>query len=412
MRLPKEGHISFEELKVDFGYSTFEGSLFLYTEEENKFRQEFRKFVKKEVEPVADRIDREENFDLIHEILKKMGKAGYYSLAFPKEIGGGGKGLVYRTIMGEELTAISYATAVTYGASAALYAMPIIKFGTKEQHEKFLKPIMHGEKLGAIAMTEPGAGCDVVGGMRCSAKKSGDGYIINGEKRFITNGSKADYLLLYVITNPNVKPNEGISAFIFPTNTEGFKVIKDYELMGRRGSKNSHLAFKDCWVPDICLLGQENKGFNILMSGLDGERVFAASQYMGIARSAFEIALKYSAERMQFKRAIREFEGVSFKLAEMYSLLEASRLLDLRAARMIDADRRATKEAAIAKFFAADAAVKICSEALQILGGIGYTKEYPIERYYRDVKIGQISAGSSEIMRFLTQRELFREIGL
>ncbi|MEM2959262.1 MAG: acyl-CoA dehydrogenase family protein, partial [Candidatus Jordarchaeaceae archaeon] len=142
------------------------------------------------------------------------------------------------------------------------------------------------------------------------------------------------------------------------------------------------------------------------------ERVFAASQYMGIARSAFEIALKYSAERMQFKRAIREFEGVSFKLAEMYSLLEASRLLDLRAARMIDADRRATKEAAIAKFFAADAAVKICSEALQILGGIGYTKEYPIERYYRDVKIGQISAGSSEIMRFLTQRELFREIGL
>jgi alkylation response protein AidB-like acyl-CoA dehydrogenase len=409
--LPKEGHVTFEELNVNFGYSTFEGSLFLYTEEENEFRQEFREFVKNEVEPLADRIDREENFDLIHGVLKKMGKKGYISLAFPEEIGGGGKGLVYRTIMGEELTAISYATAVTYGASCALYVMPIIHYGTREQHEKFLKPIMNGEKIGAIAMTEPGAGCDVVGGMRCSAKRSEDGYVINGEKRFITNGSKASHILLYVITNPSVKANQGISAFIFPTDTEGFEVVKDYELLGRRGSKNSHLAFHDCWVPEECLLGGENKGFNILMSGLDGERVFATSQYMGIARSAFEVALKYSAQRMQFKQAIREFEGVSFKLAEMYANIEASRLLDLRAARMIDAEHKATKEAAIAKFFTADMAVKTCTEALQILGGIGYTKEYPLERYFRDVKIGQISAGSSEIMRFLTQRELFREIG-
>ncbi|MFB0561181.1 MAG: acyl-CoA dehydrogenase family protein [Candidatus Lokiarchaeia archaeon] len=410
--MPQEGHIPFEELNVDFGYSTFEGSLFLYTEEENEFRMEFRKFVKDELEPVTERIEREENFELIHEILKKMGKKGYLSIAFPKEIGGGGRGLVYRTIMGEELTAISYATSVTYGGSCALYAMPIIKFGTQEQHEKFLKPIMNGEKIGAIAMTEPGAGCDVVGGMRCSAKRSEEGYVINGEKRFITNGSRADFLLLYVKTSPEAKAREGISAFIFPTDTEGYEVVKDYELMGRRGSVNSHLSFKDCWVPGDCLLGEENKGFNILMDGLDGERVFATSGYIGLARSAFEIALKYSAERTQFKRAIREFEGVSFKLAEMYASIEAARLLDLRAARMIDADRRATKEAAIAKFFTADMVIKVCNEALQILGGIGYTKEYPIERYYRDAKIGQISAGSSEIMRFLTQRELFREIGI
>ena len=412
MLVPKADHISFEELSVEFGYSTFEGSLFLYTEEENSFRQEFREFVRNEVLPVADRIDREDNFDLIHDILKKMGRKGYISIAFPEDIGGGGKGLVYRTIVGEELTAASYATAVTYGGSAALYAMPIIKFGTPEQHEKYLKPIMDGEKLGAIAMTEPGAGCDVVGGMRCTAKRSGDGYVINGEKRFITNGSRADFLLLYVKTNLDVKPREGISAFIFPTDTEGFKAVKDYELMGRRGSVNSHLVFKDCWVPESCLLGEENKGFDILMSGLDGERVFATSQYIGLARAAFEIALKYAAERMQFRRAIREFEGISFKLAEMYANIEAARLLDLRAARMIDAGLRATKEAAIAKFFTADMTVKICSEALQVLGGIGYTKEYPVERFYRDAKIGQISAGSSEIMRFLTQRELFREIGV
>ncbi len=410
--MPQEGHIPFEELNVDFGYSTFEGSLFLYTEEENEFRQEIRKFVKDELEPIADKIDREESFELIHETLKKMGKEGYLSIAFPKEIGGGGKGLVYRTILGEELTAISYATAVTYGASCALFAMPIIKFGTQEQHEKFLKPIMDGEKIGAIAMTEPGGGCDVVSGMQCSAKRNEDGYVINGEKRFITNGSKADFLLLYVKTNPDVKAREGISAFIFPTDTEGYEAVKDYELMGRRGSVNSHLSFRDCWVPEGCLLGEENKGFNILMSGLDGERVFATSQYIGLARSAFEVALKYSAERMQFRRPIRQFEGISFKLAEMYANIEAARLLDMRAARMIDANRRATKEAAIAKFFTADMTVKICSEALQVLGGIGYTKEYPVERFYRDAKIGQISAGSSEIMRFLTQRELFREIGV
>ncbi|MGQ9723312.1 MAG: acyl-CoA dehydrogenase family protein [Candidatus Jordarchaeum sp.] len=247
--------------------------------------------------------------------------------------------------------------------------------------------------------------------MRTRAKLDGDEYVINGEKRFITNGSRADFILLYAITNPEVSARKGMSAFIFPTDTEGFEVVKDYELMGRSGSVNSHLRFNNCRIPRENLLGPENKGFQVLMHGLNDERAFAASQYIGVARSAFEIAAKYSAMRMQFKRAIREFEGVSFKIAEMYASIEAGRLLVLRAARMIDAGLSPTKEVAVAKFFTADKSMEICAEALQVLGGIGYTKEYPLERYLRDIRIAQIGAGSSEIMRFLAQRELYREVG-
>jgi len=408
--MPKEGHISFEELGVKFGSSATPSSLFLYTDEENRFREEFRKFVLSEVFPVADRIDKENNVELSHEVVRKMAKSGYLKAAFPKQIGGDGKGLVYRTILGEELTSASYSASVTFGASAALYAMPILKFGTKEQLEKFIRPIMKGE-LGAIAITESTGGSDAVGGMKTRAKKEGDEYVINGEKRFITNGSKADYLLLYAITNPDVKTSHGMSAFIFPTKTKGFEVVKDYELMGRRGSVNSHLRFNNCRIPKENLLGTENKGVEILMSGLDGERVFAASQYMGISRSAYEVAAKYAAERMQFGRPLREFEGINFKISEMYANIESARLMLLRAARMIDAGVRATKEAAAAKFLGVDSAVKTCNEALQVLGGIGYTKEYPVERYLRDIRIGQLSAGSSEILRFLVQREIYREMG-
>lgn len=409
--MPREGHISFQDLNIKQGYSTTPGSLFLYTKEENEFREKFREYVAKNITPNVERIERENNADLVRDVLRGLAKEGYMSIAFPKEIGGGGRGLVYRTIIGEELTAANYAVAVTLGASAALYSMPIIRFGTHVQQEKYLKPIMTGEGLGAIGITEPTGGSDAVGGMKTSARLEGDSYIINGEKRFITNGSRADYILLYAITDPKVKPRHGMSAFIFPTKTKGFEVAKDYELMGRRGSVNSHLKFSNCAIPKENLLGKEGGGFDVLMHGLDGERVFAASQYLGTGRSAFEVAAKYSGERVQFGEPIRSFEGISFKIAEMYAKIEAGRLLILRAARMIDAGLRASKEAAAAKFLASDMAMKICVDALQVVGGIGYTKEYPLERYMRDVKVGQIAAGSSEILRFLVQREIYKELG-
>ncbi|MBI4362630.1 MAG: acyl-CoA/acyl-ACP dehydrogenase [Euryarchaeota archaeon] len=408
--MPREGHIPFEELGVDFGSSMTPGSLQPYTREENDFRLRFRGFVKKEVFPVADRIDREDNVALSKEVNQKMVKEGWVKATYPKSIGGDGLGVVHRTILGEELTAASYSAAVTYGASACLYGGPVLKFGTPLQLEKFARPILQGQ-LGAICITEPTGGSDAVGGMRTRAVREGDGYTINGTKRFITNGSIADYLLLYTISNPEAKPHQGMSAFIVPAKTRGFRVVKDFELMGRRGRVNSVLEFKDMHLPRENLLGKEHGGFEILMEGLDGERVFAGSQYLGISRSAFEIGAKYAAERMQFKKPLRDFEGISFKIAEMYANIEAARLMLLRAARMIDGGQRATKETAAAKFLACDTAVRVCNEAFQTVGGIAYTKEYPLERYLRDIRIGQLSAGSSEIMRFLVQREMYREMG-
>jgi alkylation response protein AidB-like acyl-CoA dehydrogenase len=406
--------ITYEDLKHEIGESMFPGSLYLYSKEENEFRFKLRKFTQDEIAPLVSRIEKEANFELCLEAYQKLGKAGYLNLSFPKSIGGQGKGYVYRTIFGEELAAVNSAVVVTYGASANLFAAPIIHFGTEEQKKKYLPGIMKGEILGAIGITEPSAGSDAVGGMKTTAIKQGDKYIINGEKRYITNGSRADFILIYVLTNPKApKKHQGISAFIFPTDTPGFERVKDFDLAGRRGSINSYLRFKDCEIPAENLVGgpeMENKGLKIMMSGLDGERCFTCSQYVGIARTAFEIAIKYADIRIQFEKKLREFEGISFKIAEMYAKLEAGRLLMLRAARMLDDGLNATKEVAAAKFTCANNQMEIVVDAMQILGGIGYTKEFPMEQLLRDSKISQISAGTVEILKFLCQRELYQAL--
>jgi alkylation response protein AidB-like acyl-CoA dehydrogenase len=407
--MSKNGHINFEDLNFQYGESMTPGSYFMFTDEENKFRQEIREYAINEIDPYVAQIDREHNVELTVKLVRKLGKK-YFPLAFPKEIGGFGKGTVYRMIFGEELSAVHYPTAVIYGCSCNLFGVPIIHFGTSEQHEKFLKPIMDGTALGALGITEPTAGSDAVGGIRTTAERKGDYYVINGEKRFITNGSIAKYILLYCITNPNVHPREGISAIVFPTHTPGFEVVKDYDLMGRRGCVNSHLKFHNCEVPIENLIGNENEGVKVMLYGLDAERVFVGSQYLGISRSAFEIAAKYSSLRIQFKKELKRFEGISFKIAEMYMNIEAGRMMLLRAGRMIDDNFPATKEAAAAKCLVSDNAVKIVSDALQVVGGIGYTKEFPLERYYRDVRIAQIGGGTAEILRYLVQREIYNKL--
>ncbi|MHA1266249.1 MAG: acyl-CoA dehydrogenase family protein [Candidatus Helarchaeota archaeon] len=408
--------ITFADLHHEYGESMFPGSLYLYTDEENTFRTELRQFILKEIAPLVKDIEKEASFDLCLEAYRRLGKAGYLTFSFPKSIGGQGKGYVYRTIFGEELAAVNSAVVVTYGASANLFAAPIIHFGTEQQKQKYLSGIMSGKKLGAIGITEPSAGSDAVGGMKTTAIKKGDLYIINGEKRYITNGSRADYILLYALTNPNApKKHHGISAFIFETDTPGFERVKDFELAGRRGSINSYLRFNNCEVPAENLVGgpeMENKGLKIMMHGLDGERCFTCSQYVGIARTAFEIATKYANLRVQFQKRLRDFEGISFKIAEMYAKLEAGRLLMLRAARMLDEGLNATKEVAAAKFTCANSQMEIVIEAMQILGGIGYTKEMPLEQLLRDSKISQISAGTVEILKFLCQREIYKALNL
>jgi alkylation response protein AidB-like acyl-CoA dehydrogenase len=247
--------------------------------------------------------------------------------------------------------------------------------------------------------------------MDLRARREGDYYILNGEKRFITNGSVADYICLYVVTNDQVKRHQGLSALIFETNTPGFKVVKDYNHMGRRGMPNSHLRFENCKVPVENLLHKENEGVEVLMFGLDGERTFTASQYLGLARSAFEVAYRYAHKRHQFKKSIYSFEAISFKLSDMYMELELNRIAMAQIARMLDQGHYCRATVAALKAKLADEAVKITQEAIQVVGGIGYSEEFPLERHYRDAKIGQIAAGSTEIMKYLISREMIRMWG-
>jgi butyryl-CoA dehydrogenase len=404
-----EGHVHFEDLKLEYGYSCMPERLPYYSKEENDFRMEVRKWCKENVLPVAERIDREDNKELAVETLRKMKK--YLNIIIPEEVGGLGKGILYRTIFGEELTAFSYSLAGIFGASSCLFAGPVIEFGTLEQKKKYLPRIGDGSKIGAIGITEPTGGSDAIGGMRLKAKKEGDYYILNGEKCFITNGSVADYICLYAITNDQVKTHHGMSAFIFETNTPGFEVIKDYKHMGRRGMPNSHLRFNNCKVPVENLLHKENSGLDVLLFGLDGERTFTASQYLGLARSAFEVAYKYAHKREQFGKSLYSFQGISFKLSEMFMDIELNRLALAQIARLLDEGHYYRASVAAIKTRLADATVKITQDAIQIVGGLGYSEEYPLERFYRDAKIGQISAGTSEIMRYLITTEMIRMWG-
>ncbi|MFX1452346.1 MAG: acyl-CoA dehydrogenase family protein [Promethearchaeota archaeon] len=404
------GHVHFEDLDMEFGYSCMPNRLHFYSKEENDFRMEVREWCRENVLPVAEKRDRKRDKKLAVEILRKM--KPYLNIIIPEEAGGLGKGILYRTIFGEELTAYSYALAGIFGGSSCLFAGPIIEFGTSGQKKKYLSGIADGTKIGAIGITEPTGGSDAIGGMRLNAKKEGDYYILNGEKCFITNGSIADYICLYAITNDKVKPHQGMTAFIFETDTPGFEVIKDYKHMGRRGMPNSHLRFINCKVPVENVLHKENSGLDVLQFGLDGERTFTASQYLGLARSAFEIAYRYAHKREQFKKPLYSFQGISFKISEMFMDIELSRIAIAQIARMLDEGKYCRPWVASIKARIADATVKITQDAIQIVGGLGYSEEYPLERYYRDAKIGQISAGTAEIMRYLITTEMKRMWGI
>ncbi|MFX1564123.1 MAG: acyl-CoA dehydrogenase family protein, partial [Promethearchaeota archaeon] len=267
-----------------------------------------------------------------------------------------------------------------------------------------------GEKIGALGITEPNVGSDVAG-TETQAKLQGDNYVINGEKRFITNGPVADFLLCYTVTDPKAKAKNGMTAFIVETKLPGFEVVEEYELLGMNGAHVGHLALHDVKVSKENVLGTVNEGFEVVMAGLNAERTILAAEMNGIARAALKEAIKYSDERVQFGRKIREFEGISFKIADMAMNLEAAQLLTIKAARLIDEGKPATKAAAIAKLFAGETAISTATEALQVLGGIGYTKKRPVERYLRDARLMTIGGGTAEILRYLIQREVYHEFG-
>lgn len=379
-----------------------------FTEEENAFRKELREFIEAEIAPHTR--DIEENNRYPRDLIKKMGDAGYLAVFHPPEYGGSGKGLSTEIIVCEELSAVNPAMDMGRMASVTLFGAPVRRFGTEEQKKKYLIPVIKGEKIGAIGITEPDVGSDTAG-MKTKAVREGDEYIINGEKKFITNGSQADYICLFAITNPDVHPKNGMSGFIFPTNTRGFSVVEDHQMMGMSGARVSRLKFENCRIPAENLVGEENKGFRVLMDELDSERTAIAAEAVGYCRTPYEEAVKWSCERVQFDQPIRYFEGVSFKIAEMATKIEAARLLVLKAARMYDRGLKITKEAAMAKIFATETAVDVANNALQILGGNGYTKNYRTEQFLRDARIMMIGGGTAEILRFLIQREIYKEKG-
>ncbi len=372
---------------------------------EARFREKVRRFAREHVAPVAQKVE-EGMFP--REILQKLGEQHLLGTAFSKTDGGVGLGWSFEVIVAEEISAVSAATEMARLASGALYAAPLVYFASKAQRHKFLRPVLAGNKVGALALTEPGAGSDA-GSIKTHAERRGQGFVLNGEKRFITNGGVADFLFVFAVTNPAKPPKSGVSALLVPRDSQGVQTVKTYGLLGMHGANVVHLRFQNVDVPEENVVGRLHRGFPILLDELDRERPAVAAGMLGIARSAFESAVEYSSKREQFGRPIKEFEGVSFKLADMLVKLEASRLLILRAARLLDEGKLARLEGAVAKLFATESAFEITHQALQVHGGIGYTKDLPIERYFRDARFMMIGGGTSEIMRFLIQREIYKK---
>ena len=380
----------------------------MYTEEEQKFRLELRELLRQELEPLVPKIESEELSPA--EFARKLGAKGYMGLLYPKEVGGTGKGIVYDSIVAEEVAYISPVTDTCRSVTSLMAAAPIYRFGTAAQIENYLRPLISGQAIGAIAISEPTGGSDAAG-MRTRAERKGDDYIVNGQKHWITNAGIADIIILFAITSTDVHPHQGMSAFIVETNTPGFRILSNPDVMGLRGIPHSEIVFDNMALPVANLLGPENQGWHVLTDELASERINIASRAMGAARRCYEDALKHSATREQFSRKIRRFEGISFKIAEMKCDLDAMRMLILRAARMYDQGLRVEKEAAIAKLFAAERGFQIADKALQIHGAQGYFKGSAVEQFFRDIRAYRLAGGTDEIMKFLIQREEYRDFG-
>ena len=360
-------------------------------------RELFRKFAETEVKPLAQEIDEQERFP--RETVDKLAKYGFMGIPFPREVGGQGCDTLTYVMCVEELSRVCGTTGVILSAHTSLAANPIKQFGTPAQQEKYLAPLCRGEKLGAFGLTEPGAGTDA-SGQQTRAEKQGDHYVLNGSKIFITNGGQADVYIIFAMTDKS-KGTKGISAFIVEKGFPGFSIGTKEKKMGIRGSSTTELIFENCVVPAENLLGQEGKGFGIAMQTLDGGRIGIAAQALGLAQGAFDETVKYVKERKQFGRPIMKFQNTQFTLADLKTQIEAARLLVYRAAYAKDTQKRFSAEAAMAKLFAAETAMNVTTKCVQLFGGYGYTREYPVERMMRDAKITEIYEGTSEVQRMV-----------
>lgn len=377
---------------------------FLLTEEQEMMREMVRRFAEQEVAPTAAIRDEEERFDPA--IFKKMAELGLTGIPWPEEWGGAGAGFLSYAIAVEELARVCASTAVTLSAHISLAGWPIYKFGTKEQKERFLRPMAEGRKIGAYGLTEPGSGSDAAA-MRTTAVRDGETYILNGSKIFITNAGVADTYVVFALTQPELK-HKGITAFIVEAGMEGFSVGKKEKKLGIRASTTAEIRFDDVRVPAENRLGEEGEGFKIAMITLDGGRNGIAAQALGIAQGALEQAISYAKERKQFGKPIGDQQAIRFKLADMATKIEAARLLTHQAAWLEDEGLPYGKASAMAKLFASDTAMEVTTEAVQIFGGYGYTRDYPVERMMRDAKITQIYEGTNEIQRLVISNFLMK----
>ncbi|MDA5108199.1 acyl-CoA dehydrogenase [Brevibacillus thermoruber] len=378
---------------------------FQLTEEQEMLRKMIRDFAENQVAPTAAERDEEERFD--RSIFEQMAELGLTGIPWPEKYGGAGADYLSYVLAVEELSRVDASIGVTLSAHVSLASWPIYKFGTEEQKQKYLRPLAEGKKLGAYCLTEPGSGSDAAG-MRTTAVRDGDHYVLNGTKIFITNAGEAEIYIVFALTNPELK-HKGITAFIVEKGMPGFTMGKKEKKLGIRSSLTLAVNFEDVRVPVENVLGEEGQGFKIAMMTLDGGRNGIAAQALGIAQGAFDHALAYAKERHQFGKPIASLQAIQFKLADMATKIEAARLLTYQAAWLEDQGLPYGKASAMSKVFAGDIAMEVTTEAVQVFGGYGYTREYPVERFMRDAKITQIYEGTNEIQRVVISNYLLKE---
>jgi len=377
---------------------------FQLTEEQTLLQQSAREFAAAYCEPIAAEIDKSGRYPA--ETIEQLAKHDFMGMPYPEEYGGAGADYLSYTLAVEEISKVCASTGIIYSAHCSLGLWPIYKWGSEDLKKKYLVPLCKGEKLGAFALTEPGAGTDAASGT-CTAMLMNNEYVLNGTKCFITNGGLADVYIIFALTDPS-KGIKGLSAFVVEKGLVGFEIGKHEDKMGIRGSQTTELIFKDCHVAKENLIGEEGKGFKYAMQTLDGGRVGVAAQAIGIAQGALDEAVKFAKERVQFGKPIATKQAIQWMLADMETQIQAARLLVYNAAAAKDRGESFSKEAAMAKLFAAETADYVCTKAIQVHGGYGYIKDFKVERCYRDAKICSLYEGTSEVQRMVISGALLR----
>ncbi|WIT14378.1 acyl-CoA dehydrogenase family protein [Paucibacter sediminis] len=374
----------------------------LLSDDHRAVQDAVRAFVQDQIAPKAAEWDKSHHFPAAE--LKGLAELGCYGVAVPTEYDGAGLDYLALAIILEEIGAGDGATSTVVSVNNCPVCSILMAFANEEQKQRFLKPLARGEMLGAFCLTEPHVGSEA-GGLKTTAVRDGDHYVLNGVKQFITSGKNGDVAIVMAVTD-KAAGKKGISAFLVPTNTPGYVVARIEDKMGQHASDTAQILFENCRIPAANLLGEEGQGLKIALSGLEGGRIGIASQAVGMARAAFEAALKYSKERSSFGQPIFNHQAIQFKLADMATQIEAARQLIWHAASLKDAGQPCLKQAAMAKLFATEMAERVCSDAIQVHGGYGYVSDFPVERIYRDVRVCQIYEGTSEVQKILIGRAL------